>query len=44
MLYVMLVGAYPFERPKDEGPSKMQKMIQATLFIFLLISLFSINH
>ena len=29
MLYVMLVGAYPFERPEDKHDSqKLQKMIQ----------------
>jgi serine/threonine protein kinase len=29
MLYVMLVGAYPFERPEDkQDPQKLQKMIQ----------------
>jgi serine/threonine protein kinase len=29
MLYVMLVGAYPFERPEDKhDPQKLQKMIQ----------------
>lgn len=29
MLYVMLVGAYPFERPEDKSDSqKLQKMIQ----------------
>jgi serine/threonine protein kinase len=29
MLYVMLVGAYPFERPEDKTDSqKLQKMIQ----------------
>ena len=30
MLYVMLVGAYPFERPEDKHDNqKLQKMIQA---------------
>lgn len=29
MLYVMLVGAYPFERPEDkQDVHKLQKMIQ----------------
>jgi serine/threonine protein kinase len=29
MLYVMLVGAYPFERPEDKTDTqKLQKMIQ----------------
>lgn len=29
MLYVMLVGAYPFERPEDKSDTqKLQKMIQ----------------
>ena len=29
MLYVMLVGAYPFERPEDKHDNqKLQKMIQ----------------
>lgn len=29
MLYVMLVGAYPFERPEDKhDQQKLQKMIQ----------------
>lgn len=29
MLYVMLVGAYPFERPEDKQDNqKLQKMIQ----------------
>eukprot|EP00798_Chlamydomonas_sp_ICE-L_P021102 gene21102-27990_t len=32
MLYVMLVGAYPFERPEDKHDSqKLQKMIQRIL-------------
>lgn len=32
MLYVMLVGAYPFERPEDKAdPQKLQKMIQRIL-------------
>lgn len=32
MLYVMLVGAYPFERPEDKtDPQKLQKMIQRIL-------------
>ena len=32
MLYVMLVGAYPFERPEDkQDPQKLQKMIQRIL-------------
>lgn len=32
MLYVMLVGAYPFERPEDKTDSqKLQKMIQRIL-------------
>jgi hypothetical protein len=32
MLYVMLVGAYPFERPEDKTDTqKLQKMIQVTL-------------
>ncbi len=31
MLYVMLVGAYPFERPEDKTDSqKLQKMIQVS--------------
>jgi hypothetical protein len=31
MLYVMLVGAYPFERPEDKHDNqKLQKMIQAS--------------
>lgn len=31
MLYVMLVGAYPFERPEDKTDTqKLQKMIQVT--------------
>ena len=31
MLYVMLVGAYPFERPEDKHDNqKLQKMIQVT--------------
>ena len=29
MLYVMLVGSYPFERPEDKQDNqKLQKMIQ----------------
>ena len=33
MLYVMLVGAYPFERPEDKHDNqKLQKMIQARTF------------
>ena len=32
MLYVMLAGAYPFERPEDKGdPQKLQRMIQRIL-------------
>ena len=32
MLYVMLVGAYPFERPEDKHDNqKLQKMIQVGL-------------
>jgi len=32
MLYVMLVGSYPFERPEDKhDDSKLQKMIQRIL-------------
>jgi len=32
MLYVMLVGAYPFERPEDKGnPQKLQAMITRIL-------------
>lgn len=32
MLFVMLVGAYPFERPEDKSdPQKLQKMIQRIL-------------
>ena len=32
MLYVMLAGAYPFERPEDKhDPQKLQKMIQRIL-------------
>lgn len=32
MLYVMLVGAYPFERPEDKHDNqKLQKMIQVSL-------------
>lgn len=32
MLYVMLVGTYPFERPEDKNdPQKLQKMIQRIL-------------
>ena len=32
MLYVMLVGAYPFERPEDKHDNqKLQKMIQARI-------------
>lgn len=31
MLYVMLVGAYPFERPEDKTDTqKLQKMIQVS--------------
>jgi hypothetical protein len=31
MVYVMLVGAYPFERPEDKHDNqKLQKMIQVT--------------
>jgi serine/threonine-protein kinase SRK2 len=38
MLYVMLVGAYPFERPEDKTDSqKLQKMIQVSLVIQFLI-------
>lgn len=34
MLYVMLVGAYPFERPEDkQDPQKLQKMIQRILHV-----------
>jgi serine/threonine-protein kinase SRK2 len=34
MLYVMLVGAYPFERPEDKHDSqKLQKMIQRILHV-----------
>lgn len=34
MLYVMLVGAYPFERPEDKrDPQKLQKMIQRILHL-----------
>ena len=33
MLYVMLVGAYPFERPEDKHDNKkLQKMIQVSFF------------
>ena len=32
MLYVMLVGAYPFERPEDKHDNqKLQKMIQVSV-------------
>lgn len=32
MLYVMLVGAYPFERPEDKHDNqKLQKMIQVRI-------------
>ena len=32
MLYVMLVGAYPFERPEDKHDNqKLQKMIQVPM-------------
>lgn len=32
MLYVMLVGAYPFERPEDKHDNqKLQKMIQVCM-------------
>jgi serine/threonine-protein kinase SRK2 len=32
MLYVMLVGAYPFERPEDKHDNqKLQKMIQVRM-------------
>ena len=32
MLYVMLVGAYPFERPEDKHDNKkLQKMIQVDM-------------
>ena len=31
MVYVMLVGAYPFERPEDKHDNqKLQKMIQVS--------------
>ena len=31
MLYVMLVGSYPFERPEDKQDNqKLQKMIQVS--------------
>jgi hypothetical protein len=34
MLYVMLVGAYPFERPEDKTDSqKLQKMIQVGVLV-----------
>jgi serine/threonine-protein kinase SRK2 len=34
MLYVMLVGAYPFERPEDKADAqKLQKMIQRILHV-----------
>ncbi len=34
MLYVMLVGAYPFERPEDKTDNqKLQKMIQRILHV-----------
>ncbi|GAX81597.1 hypothetical protein CEUSTIGMA_g9025.t1 [Chlamydomonas eustigma] len=34
MLYVMLVGAYPFERPEDKNDNqKLQKMIQRILHV-----------
>jgi serine/threonine-protein kinase SRK2 len=34
MLYVMLVGAYPFERPEDKHDNqKLQKMIQRILHV-----------
>ena len=34
MLYVMLVGAYPFERPEDKADhQKLQKMIQRILHV-----------
>ena len=34
MLYVMLVGAYPFERPEDKHDNqKLQKMIQVCLLL-----------
>lgn len=36
MLYVMLVGAYPFERPEDKTDTqKLQKMIQVTFWATL---------
>ena len=37
MVYVMLVGAYPFERPEDKHDNqKLQKMIQVqTAFLAL---------
>jgi len=34
MLYVMLVGAYPFERASDKkDPAQLQKMIQRILTV-----------
>ena len=36
MLYVMLVGSYPFERPEDKGdPKKLQNMIQVCKRVYL---------
>ena len=36
MVYVMLVGAYPFERPEDKHDNqKLQKMIQVRRFLCL---------
>ncbi len=36
MLYVMLVGAYPFERPEDKHDNqKLQKMIQVCIVVGL---------
>lgn len=51
MLYVMLVGAYPFERPEDKHDNqKLQKMIQvgtlrqARAYVRLLTSASQTQH
>lgn len=52
MLYVMLVGSYPFERPEDKGdPKKLQNMIQVCEcvyicghFIFILLNMIIVQN
>lgn len=45
MLYVMLVGAYPFERPEDKQDNqKLQKMIQVRVQTGLVGKQFGTHH